>query len=1444
MIPSFTPEERESLLGSVGRKALSGLQWVGESLDKPGRAVRGVLGGEFNEIFDIIPFSDTLGLTTPEDDVSGRDLLEKAGVLAGNKPGLDMGDVAGFGVEVVTDPFSWMSLGGAKAASLVAGAPDAAKALTASTKADEIASGARSLVNFHTPAFGIPLPSKVPFTDIPLPKLSVPIKELGGVGTGQRAADLYRAAAYGKYSPNPYVRNLFSTSDEVRESSIPNQEYADRLWEARTHAGDLASVQGVDLLRSERTAQTLASDLVDKTFFGKQDGRLHLVADAVGEAATASAEVRKLLKTKFGTETPDWAAVKADRRKLADAGDIYNHITNDQKQFGALADDLRMRHEELLSHVFEGANAKDPLYAQWFDDSLRAFVERNDGLGMGDVVQQLKDSGFSESVEGFDVAAEAFYKHADSLRTLYRDSIKEFDRLGIDVPEFTHDLYGYSHRRPDFPAGSAAGNYLKKRMVQTTGAPFQQQRDDILRNIPTEAIQRMTRDPKYTAVKHNKEGARAAMGRVGEMFSPEVTRAPQPGTYSEHIFNAARAEGVSYAGLSSAAKEFLAEDAAKFAALQAQKRRLHSTASSIDPNWRKNVNAAMKANSDYTSVPGFDEIAQSLGMTSQDAWDHLSKWNQKIDRLPGEEIARQALERYKAAQAHAAESGEGVEFFDMVNDKTAYPDPAFGDAPLKWTRENAAFQLAHEYDLPAWWNYDKIMRKALAKSSDPALAKLAGDKELSDGAFVDAWWQEMKSREAGLPEGGWATASQDVDTFTADAKQMMPELQNVTVLGQQDLLDLVNKLYHMPKEVLKDGLFNRGTTVDAVDYLLHATRLKAGVASLRGILRGKDVLHVGKDVADSAGGVPLQKAWTDAGLTGNGLLDFAKEVHGDLDPEKMAEALNRTFVDANVAEAMAGYVKMFKEPATASMLEKVADATTGLFKGTLTIPYPAFHTRNRISGVVANWMAGIHDATGDQAAHDLFFQKGLPKGLEDLGDAEGLLNEIKIQRIAGVGSGGGSGQVFDHIEDLKGLGESRLPVGLSRVPGGDTAKYILSPFGDLVDDFKATRAASGIRQSLKELVVGGKRADGATKVDLNPTGISGGFDPIGAPSRSTDLDAFGKPLEGIAKYTAPETTNAVYQAGSNANNYVEWMNRVGPYIALRKKGWSPAMAARKVKQVQFDYRELSPIEKKIFKRVVPFYSFARKNLEQQIKLLLSNPGGRTAQSIRLENKAAKEGKGKDGYVPKYLAESFALRLPGGGERDAKFFSQSGLFPHEEAFNRFAFDDGLFPLNAKRTGEKILAQAHPLIQGPAEFISGRQFWSGRNIDDLYQTPTGDQDVNLMLSKLPTSRLVNTVGGLFDPRKNIAEKAFNLAVGGAKITDVDPVKQRALEMRDILESTLSSDPDIASYTGLYANDLKSLMDRYNAGDQEAAKMLRLYQEIAKELRALKKEPQGPS
>jgi hypothetical protein len=138
----------------------------------------------------------------------------------------------------------------------------------------------------------------------------------------------------------------------------------------------------------------------------------------------------------------------------------------------------------------------------------------------------------------------------------------------------------------------------------------------------------------------------------------------------------------------------------------------------------------------------------------------------------------------------------------------------------------------------------------------------------------------------------------------------------------------------------------------------------------------------------------------------------------------------------------------------------------------------------------------------------------------------------------------------------------------------------------------------------------------------------------------------------------------------------------------------------------------------------------------------------------------------------------------------------------------------------------------------EQLTGKQFWSGRKLDDLFQSPTSDQDLNLYLSKLPTTRLFNTVGGLFDDRKSIPVRAFNAVVGGAKVTDVNVAKQRALELRDILEEKLAADKDIGEFTQLYAKDLASIVDRAAAGDTEAAKMLRFYEDLKQELKAIRK------
>lgn len=116
------------------RSALGGVQYVGEALDKPGAALRGLLAtGDPAQLLHAVPFSGALGLA-PKKKISGRELLRKGGIVRRNRPGLDWGDVAGFGAEVALDPL-WLVAGLPLVKGAAKGGATAAKAAQSLTKA-------------------------------------------------------------------------------------------------------------------------------------------------------------------------------------------------------------------------------------------------------------------------------------------------------------------------------------------------------------------------------------------------------------------------------------------------------------------------------------------------------------------------------------------------------------------------------------------------------------------------------------------------------------------------------------------------------------------------------------------------------------------------------------------------------------------------------------------------------------------------------------------------------------------------------------------------------------------------------------------------------------------------------------------------------------------------------------------------------------------------------------------------------------------------------------------------------------------------------------------------------------------------------------------------------------------------------------------------------------
>lgn len=83
---------------------LDALGYLGDTFDKPGRAVRGLLGGRPEELLAAIPFSDSLGLTDKANRVSGQD-------LTGMDDGSLLSTIGNIGTEVALDPLMFAGAG-------------------------------------------------------------------------------------------------------------------------------------------------------------------------------------------------------------------------------------------------------------------------------------------------------------------------------------------------------------------------------------------------------------------------------------------------------------------------------------------------------------------------------------------------------------------------------------------------------------------------------------------------------------------------------------------------------------------------------------------------------------------------------------------------------------------------------------------------------------------------------------------------------------------------------------------------------------------------------------------------------------------------------------------------------------------------------------------------------------------------------------------------------------------------------------------------------------------------------------------------------------------------------------------------------------------------------------------------------------------------------------
>ena len=100
-LANLSPEQEQSLFRQAGSVAVGGITMAGAALDIESGAIRNLLVGK----------APRPHLLSFEGQATGRDVLEKFGILGRNRPGLDFGDILGFGAEVVLDPKTYFTFG-------------------------------------------------------------------------------------------------------------------------------------------------------------------------------------------------------------------------------------------------------------------------------------------------------------------------------------------------------------------------------------------------------------------------------------------------------------------------------------------------------------------------------------------------------------------------------------------------------------------------------------------------------------------------------------------------------------------------------------------------------------------------------------------------------------------------------------------------------------------------------------------------------------------------------------------------------------------------------------------------------------------------------------------------------------------------------------------------------------------------------------------------------------------------------------------------------------------------------------------------------------------------------------------------------------------------------------------------------------------------------------
>jgi hypothetical protein len=346
--------------------------------------------------------------------------------------------------------------------------------------------------------------------------------------------------------------------------------------------------------------------------------------------------------------------------------------------------------------------------------------------------------------------------------------------------------------------------------------------------------------------------------------------------------------------------------------------------------------------------------------------------------------------------------------------------------------------------------------------------------------------------------------------------------------------------------------------------------------------------------------------------------------------------------------------------------------------------------------------------------------------------------------------------------------------------------------------------------------------------------------------------------------TSAGNKNPLLEFGDRVSESTDAANRYGTYLTAIRKGYHPAEARRLSDMTQVNYRPeaFTDFERNVIKRGVPFYSYQKGIIPLVADEVLNHPAGDLGNAVRVMTRASEPN--EEFFVPEYLRQSSSfpihnsMPLIGLGEGSAmqRFVTHVDL-PFEGLINTITPGTGNSLLDklssgVYKTGQNLLGMTHPLLKGPAELLTDRQFHSGRQLSDLYSIleantgmPSSRWIEHLAVNAPGGSKALGALRQITDDRltpfQKLTKYGFKTATG-TSLTDVEMKRTQRLASRNMLNDLLQKTPGVRTYENITVPD-----EQLRLMPPEQQRMYLLYKIIqaqaAKESRQQKKALQDP-